>query len=145
MRPQPYYARLSFLAFMLLVATRYFPAQPWHVLLQSTGIGVLVWALVLLCLQKTGKTNWNGPNWGRKLRESPRLKRILILVPALCAALVPALFLLNRRWGFSGGQLGFACGVLLGISLLSLKLHISKGTLCERPLEMVDTQQGGTN
>ncbi|MGC1784014.1 MAG: hypothetical protein WA708_15945 [Acidobacteriaceae bacterium] len=146
MKPQPYYARLSLLAFMLLLVSRYFPAQPWHVVLQSTGIGVLIWAVVLLYLRKTGKSNWNGPNWGRKLRESPRLKRVLMLVPALCAAWIPILFLLNRRWGLSDGQLGFLCGVPLGISLVVLVTIKSKGRRSGcMPEETVPTQQSGTN
>jgi hypothetical protein len=135
MKPQPYYARLSFLAFMLLVAGRYFPAQPLHILLQSTGIGLLIWALVLLYLRRTGKSNWNGPNWGRKLRTSPKFKRVLMVVPALCAAWIPILFLLNHRWGLSDGQIGFACGVLVGISFVALVKMKSKSENCDGPIE----------
>ena len=145
MRSQPYYARLSFLAFALLVTSRYFPAQPWHSLLECVGVGLLVWAIVLMYLRKTGKTNWNGPNWGEKLRQSPRFKRMLGIVPALCAAWIPILFLLNRRWGLSDGEVGFLCGVPLGISLVALVLIKSKRATSCMPEKTVPTQQGGTN
>jgi carbon starvation protein CstA len=144
MRTQPYYARLSFLAFMLLVVSRYFPTPPWHGLLQCTGVGLLIWAIVLMYLRRTGRSNWNGPSWGGKLSASPKFKRVLIVVPALCAAWVPILFLLNRRWGLSDGQLGMTCGVLLGISLVSLKFRKSAASCCSELPEPLQTQQGGT-
>jgi hypothetical protein len=144
MKNQPYYARLSFLAFMLLVVSRYFPAQPWHGLLQCTGIGLLIWAIVLMYLRRTGRSNWNGPNWGGKLRASPKFKRVLVIVPALCASWVPILFLLNRRWHLSDGQLGLACGVPLGISLAVLVMIKSKDRGCCGAVEEIPTQQGGT-
>ena len=143
MRTQPYYARLSFLAFMLLVVSRYFPAQPWHIFLQCLGAGLLIWAIVLLYLRRTGRSNWNGPSWGSKLHAWPASKRVLAVVPGICAALIPAIFLLNHRWGLNDGQLGMACGVLLGISLMSLKFRKSGAGCCGLP-ESLHTQQGGT-
>ena len=144
MKSQPYYVRLSFLAFMLLIASRYFPAEPLHVLVQCTGCALLIWALVLMVLRKTGKSQWDGPNWATKLRSSARFRRVLAVVPALCAACIPILFLLNRRWGLSNGQLGFACGVLLGIAFVALIAMKSKNKSCCGPTEILQTQQDGT-
>lgn len=144
MRSQPYYARLGLLAFMLFVVGRYFPLQPWHIFFQCAGAGLLMWAIVLMYLRKTGRSNWNGPTWGKKLRASPRSRRILAVLPALCAVWVPILFLLNRQWGLTDAQLGMACGVPLGISLSVLVMVKSKARSCCLPAELPQTQQGGT-
>src|ERR1039458_7853239 len=107
MRPQPYYARLSFLAFMLLIVSRYFPAEPWHRLLQCAGVGSLICAIVLMYLRKTGKSYWDGPNGGQRFQAWPPSKRILTVLPAICASMIPILFPLNRKLGLTDGQLGF--------------------------------------
>lgn len=130
MKSRPYYARLSALAFLLLVVSKYFPAQPWHALLQSAGVGLLIWALALMYLRKTGRSTWNGPSWGKTLQASPRARRFLPIVPALCAAWIPLFLLFNNRWQLSDGQLGIACGVPLGISFALLVLIKSKRNCC---------------
>lgn len=130
MRPQPYYARLSFLAFMLLMVGRYFPAEPWHTLLQCAGAGSLIWAIALMYLRKTGRSNWDGPNWGRRFQAWPGSKPILAIITGLCASMIPILFLLNRRLGLGDGQLAFLCGVLLGLSIVALKFRTSGSACC---------------
>ena len=145
MKRYPYYFRLILLACILPgIAHIEFQQQPWHSLILCIAAGLLVWGIVLMYLRKTGKSNWDGPNWGKKFHASPAFKRVLAVVPGICAALIPLLFIANRRWGPSDGQLGMACGVLLGISFVALICRKSKGRSCCGPLEMADTQQGGT-
>lgn len=52
-----------------------------------------------------------------------RKKRVLIIVPAICAVLIAVLPLIIQKGPFathSDAVLGFGCGVLLGISLVCL-------------------------
>ena len=145
MKVYPFYIRLFILAAILpSLALLVFPRQPWHNLLLAADVALLAWGLVLMYLRKTGRTNWDGPAWGKSLQESPRSRRLAAVAPGICAAFIPILFLFNRRWGLNNDQLGFACGVLLGISLLCVvKLLRSKSS--RTGLEAVPTQPGGTN
>jgi hypothetical protein len=145
MKRYSYDVRLILMAGILSsLALIVFPKGPFHVFLDCLVIMLLASGLVLMFLRKTGKFDWNGPNWGKRLQPSPALKRVLVLVPALCAALVPILFLMNRSWGLSDKRLGIACGVLVGISFSVLVKIKSKGESCCGPLEDVATQQSGT-
>jgi len=117
-----------------------FPKGPFHLMLEFLAAGLFVSGVVMMYLRKTGRTNWNGPSWGRKLRASPRSNRILAVVPALCAAWIPILFLLNRKLGLTDNQLGFACGAVLGISIVALKFR-KFGSACCLPEKAPSTQQ----
>lgn len=145
MKRYPYYLRMSLLACILPSVAMEIRRAPWHNLILSIAAGLLLWGIVLMYLRRTGRSDWNGPKWGKKLRTSPRFSRVLAIVPVLCAAWVPLLILLNRRWGLSDGQLGMACGVPLGISLAVLVIIKSKHTSCCDPLEPVAAKQSGTN
>ncbi|HTU50118.1 MAG TPA: hypothetical protein VMF56_05965 [Acidobacteriaceae bacterium] len=137
----PFYFRLILLACVLSSTTlTTFSHQPWRVILLSAATGLLIWGFVLMYLRKTGISYWNGPNWGERFRAWPGLKHVLTVFPAVCASMIPILFLLNRKMGLTGGQLGFACGVLLGISIVSLKFRKS-GSACCLPTETPTTQQ----
>ncbi|MES2219717.1 MAG: hypothetical protein V4587_01980 [Acidobacteriota bacterium] len=137
----PLYFRLILLACILSWATlMVFPAQPWHFLLLAAGAGLFIWGLVLLYLHRTGKSFWNGPNWGERFHAWPGSKRVLAVLPAVCASMIPILVLMNRRMGLSDGQIGFACGVLLGVSFVSLKFRKSANACC-LPQETRSTQQ----
>jgi hypothetical protein len=145
MKRYSYDVRLILMAGILSsLALFVFPKGPFHVFLDCLVIVLFASGLVLMYLRKTGKSNWNGPNWGKRLQTSPALKRVLVVVPALCAAFVPILFLMNRSWGLSDQQLGMACGVLVGISFSVLVKIKSKSQSCCRPLEDIPTQQSGT-
>lgn len=144
MKRYPFYFRLFLLAFILPSVALQFPKQPWHTMIVCLAAVLFVSGMVLMYLRKTGRSNWDGPRWGEKLHASPAFERVLAIVPGICAALIPLLFLMNRRWGLSDGQLGRACGALLGISFVALICRKSKGRSCCAPLEMADTQQGGT-
>ena len=127
----PFHFRLILLACILSSLTLIvFPKGPFHLMLEFLAAGLLLSGTILMYLRKTGRANWNGPSWGRKLRASPRANRILAVVPGSCAALISALFLLNRMLGLTDPQLGFACGALLGISIASLKFRKSGGAWC---------------
>lgn len=145
MKSYPYYVRILLLACILPSVALQFRNQPWHTLILCIAAGLLIWGIVLMYLRKTGRSNWNGPNLGKKLRTSPRVKRLLPVVPALCAAWVPIIFMMNRRWGLTDGQLGVACGVVLGISFAVLVIVKSGGRNCCHDLEHVDAKQSGTN
>lgn len=137
----PFYFRLILLACVLSWATlMLFPQQPWHFMLLSAAAGLWIWGFVLMYLRKTGKSYWNGPNWGQRFQAWPGSKRVLAILPAICASMIPILFLLNRKMGLTDGQLGFACGALLGISIVSLKFRKS-GSACCLPEEVSTTQQ----
>ena len=137
----PFYFRLILMACVLGWATlAIFPQQPWHFLLLTTAASLFVWGMVLLYLRKTGKSYWDGPSWGERFRACPGSKRVLALLPAVCASMIPILYLLNRRFGLTDGQLGFACGALLGISIVALKFRKSGSTCC-LPEEISTTQQ----
>jgi len=137
----PFYFRLILLACILSgAALMVFPQQPWHFIFLSAAAGLFAWGFVLMFLRKRGKSNWNGPNWGQRFRAWPGSKRALTVFPAVCASMVPILFSLNRKLGLTGGHLGFACGVLLGISIVALKFRKS-GSACCLPNESPGTQQ----
>jgi carbon starvation protein CstA len=137
----PFYFRLILVAAILAWATlMVFPHRPWHLILLAATVGTFIWGIVLMYLHKTGKSYWNGPNWGAKLQTRPGWRRFLAILPGLCAAMIPILVLMNRRMGLTGGQLGFACGVLLGISIVSFKYRKS-GSACCLPEETPTTQQ----
>lgn len=121
-----------------------FPKGPVHLMLLGLMLALLGSGLVLLYLQKTERTTWNGPNWGPRLKASPTGRRVLTVIPALCAATIPILLLFNNRWGLSDHQLGGACGVLLGISCATIVVLKSKRSICCEPLPEPQTQQGGT-
>lgn len=120
-----YYARLYLAAaILLLVANEMVPKGSWRLVANLFAIALLVAGLVLMYLIETGRSSWNGPKWGTVPLSSARASRRLIVVPALCAVAIPILILLNRRWGLSDAHIGFACGVLLGISLtVTVKLR----------------------
>jgi hypothetical protein len=137
----PFYFRLIVLACILSWATlMVIPQQPWHFILVIASAGLFVWGFILMYLRKTGKSYWNGPNWGERFLAWPRSKRVLRVLPVVCASMIPILVLMNRRMGLSDGQLGFACGVLLGISIVSFKFRKS-GSACCLPEETPTTQQ----
>jgi hypothetical protein len=145
MKRYSYDVRLILMAGILSsLALIEYPKGPFHVFLDCLVTVLLASGLVLMYLRKTGKSNWNGPNWGKRLQSSSALKRVLVLVPALCAALVPILFLMNGSWALSDKQLGIACGVLVGISFSVLVKMKSKRESCCGPVEDVPTQQSGT-
>jgi hypothetical protein len=145
MKRYPYPVRLILLAGILSsTAIIVFPKGLFHVMLMGLVIALLASGLVLLYLQKTGRMTWNGPNWGAKLHASPIGRRFLIVIPALCAAAIPMLFLFNRRWGLSDAQVSGACGVLLGISFVMVFKLRSKASLCCDSLQDSQTQQSGT-
>ena len=141
MNHYPFYFRLILLACVLSgAALMVFPQQPWHFILLTAGAGLFIWGFVLMYLRKTGKSYWNGPNWGERFREWPGSKRVLAVFPAVCASMIPILFLLNRKLGMTDGQLGFVGGALLGISIVSLKFRKSERACC-LPDEAPTTQQ----
>ncbi len=145
MKRYPYYFRLILLACILPgIAHIKFPQQPWHTLILCLAAFLFVSGMVLMYLRKTGRSNWDGPRWGKKLHASPASRRVLTVVPGICAALIPLLFIANRSWGWSGEHLALACGVLVGISAGSLICRKSQGRGCCEPLELADTQQSGT-
>ena len=121
-----------------------FPAGSVHLMLLGLMIVLLGSGLILLYLQKSGRMTWNGPNWGARLKASPAGRRVLMVLPALCATSVPILLLQNHRWGLSDTELSTACGVLLGISISVLVLLRFKGVSCCDSLPEPHTQQGGT-
>lgn len=137
----PFYFRLILLACILSWATlMVFPGQPWHFILLTAGAGLFIWGFVLMYLRKTGKSYWDGPNWCERFQAWPGSKRVMTVFPAVCASMIPILYLLNRRLGMTDGQLGFACGALLGISIVSLKFRKS-GSACCQPEQTPTTQQ----
>jgi peptidoglycan biosynthesis protein MviN/MurJ (putative lipid II flippase) len=137
----PFYFRLILLACILSWATPLvFPQQPWHFILLSAAAGLCIWGMILMYLRKTEKSHWNGPNWGKRFQAWAGSKRVLAVFPAVCASMIPILFLLNRKLGLTHGQLGFTCGALLGISIVSLKFRKS-GTAGCAPEEAPSTQQ----
>ena len=137
----PFYLRLVLLACILSSATVIaFPQQPWHLILLSAAAGLFVWGMVLMVLRKTGKSYWNGPNWGERFQAWPGSKRVLAVFPAVCASMIPILFLLNRKLGLTDNQLGFACGAVLGISIVALKFR-KFGSACCLPEKAPSTQQ----
>lgn len=78
-------------------------------------------------------------------RTIPRLagtgsNRVLAVFPGTCASLIPILYLLNRKLGLTHGQLGFVCGVLLGILIVALKFR-KLGNACCLPEKAPATQQ----
>lgn len=117
-----------------------FPKGSFHLMLEFLAAGLFVSGVVMMYLRKTGRTNWNGPSWGKKLRASPRSNRILAVFPAVCASMIPILFLLNRKLGLTDNQLGFACGAVLGISIVALKFR-KFGSACCLPEKAPSTQQ----
>lgn len=133
MKSYPYYVRLILLACILPSLALQLRSQPWHAHILTAAVGLLVWDIVLMYLRKTGRSTWNGPSWGKKLRTSPRARRFLPIVPALCATSIAVLLLFNGRWQLSDGQLGMASGVPLGISLAVLVMIKSKGNYCCEP------------
>ncbi len=137
----PFYFRLILLACILSSATLLeVPQQPWHFILLSAAAGLFIWGFVLMYLRKTGKSYWNGPSWGERFRAWPGSKRVLAVFPAVSASMIPILFLWNRKLGMTDGQLGFTCGILLGISIVSLKFRKS-GSVCCQPEQAPTTQQ----
>lgn len=138
MKRYSYPARLLILAGILLsTAITVFPG-PEHKLLFVLAVSLMIAGLVLLYLRRTGKTTWNGPQWGRKLRTSPKYRRVLILLPVLFASLIPILFLLQHRLGMSDGQFAMSSGVLVGMSLSMLAVR-SNGRFCCEPDAIADT------
>jgi hypothetical protein len=117
-----------------------FPEGPFHLMLILLASGLFVSGVVLMYLRRTGRTNWNGPNWGQRFQAWPPSKRVLTVFPAVCASMIPILFLLNRKLGLTGGQVAFACGILLGFSTVALKFRKS-GSACCLPEETPTTQQ----
>jgi len=109
------------------------------ILLAATA-GTFIWGMILMYLNKTGKSYWIGPNWGERFHAWPGSKRVLAVLPTVCAAMIPILVLMDREIGLSDGQIGFACGVLLGVSIVSLKFRKS-GRACCLPGEISTTQQ----
>src|SRR5665213_3575016 len=102
----PFYFRLILVAGILSSATLItFSHQPWRLIFLSLPAGLFVWGMILLYLRKTGKSYWDGPNWGERFQAWPGSNRVLAVLPGICAALIPALFLLNRQLGLSDGQL----------------------------------------
>jgi uncharacterized membrane protein YbhN (UPF0104 family) len=140
----PYDVRVMLLACILPSVALQYRSQPWHAIILSVAAGLLIWGIVLMYLRKTGRSNWNGPSWGETLRTSPRARRLLPVVPALCAAWIPILLLFNRRWQLSDGQLGTACGVLLGIAFALLVMIKSKRNYCCEPHGAASTHPGST-
>ena len=137
----PFYFRLILVAGILSWATlMMIHQQPWHLILLSASIALFVWGLVLMVLRKTGKSYWNGPNWGERFLAWPGSKRVLAVLPAVCASMIPILVLMNRRMGLSDSHIGFLCGALLGISIASFKFRKSGGACC-LPEETPTTQQ----
>ena len=137
----PFYFRLILLACILSSATLItFSQQPWQLILLSTAAGLFLWGTVLMYLRKTGKSYWNGPNWGERFHAWPGSKRVLAVLSTVCTLTIPILVLTNRRIGLSGGQLGFACGILFGISIVTFKFR-KPGSACCLPHEIPTTQQ----
>lgn len=126
-----YYIRLCLAAVVLsMVANEFIARGPLRVAVNVLAVALFIGGLVLVYLLETGRSAWNGPTWATILLSSEKSHRVLIMVPVLCAATIPVLILLNRRWGLSDTQIGFACGVLLGISLtMTFKLR-SRGSDC---------------
>jgi hypothetical protein len=126
-----YYIRLCLAAVVLsLVANDFVAKGPLRLAINVFAVVVLVAGFVLMYLLETGRSNWNGPKWGTVQLSSAKFRHVLIVVPMLCAMAIPVLILLNRRWGLSDAYIGFACGVLLGISLtVTFKLR-SRGSDC---------------
>lgn len=144
MNPYSYPIRLILMAAILSsLAIVVFPRGPMHVMLLGLMIALLGSGLILLYLQKTGRTTWNGPNWGAKLHASPTGRRILMVIPALFAAGIPVLLLFNSRWGISDVNLGLACGVLFGLSFVMI-FKLKSRRLCYESPQDSQTQQGGT-
>ncbi|MHB2007933.1 MAG: hypothetical protein ACYCOX_07780 [Acidobacteriaceae bacterium] len=137
----PFYFRLILLACILSSLTLIvFPKGPFHLMLEFLASGLFVSGVVLMYLRKTGRTNWNGPNWGQRFHTWPGSKRVLTVFPAICASMVPILFSLHRKLGLTDGHLGLACGILLGCSIVALKFRKS-GSACCLPEEASTTQQ----
>jgi hypothetical protein len=137
----PFYFRLILLACILSSATLItFSQQPWRLILLSTAAGLFLWGTVLMYLRKTGKSYWNGPNWGQRFHAWPGSKPVLAVFSTVCTLTIPMLVLMNRRIGLSDGQLGFACGILFGISIVMFKFRKS-GSACCLPTEIPTTQQ----
>jgi hypothetical protein len=131
MNRYPFYFRLILVACILAWATlMVFPHRPWHLVLFAATAGTFIWGMVLMYLHKTGKSYWNGPNWGERFLAWPGSKRVLAVLPAVCASMIPILVLMNRRIGLSDSQLGFACGALLGIAIASFKFRKSGSSCC---------------
>ena len=137
----PFYFRLILLACILAWATlMVFPHRPWHLILLAATVGTFVWGMVLMYLHKTGKSYWNGPNWVERFRAWPGSKRVLRVLSVICTFTIPILVLMNRRIGLSDGQLGFTCGILLGISIATFKFR-KPASACCLPEETPTTQQ----
>ena len=120
-----------------------FPDGRVHAWMLGLVVALLGSGFVLLYLQKSGRTTWNGPNWGARLNASPAGRRFLVVIPALCAAAIPVLLLFNRRWGLSDAQVGMACGVLFGVSFVMI-FKLKSRRICYEPLQESQTQQSGT-
>jgi hypothetical protein len=137
----PFYFRLILMACILSWGTlKVFPRQPWHFILLSVAAGLSIWGFVLMYLHRTGKSSWNGPNWGEGFRAWPGSKRVLRVLSVICTFTIPILVLMNRRIGLTDGQLGFTCGLLFGISIVTFKFRKS-GSACCLPEETPTTQQ----
>lgn len=140
-----YGTRLILMASILsCLALTVFAHERYHWMLDSFAIVLFVSGITVLYLQKTGRIKWNGPNWGARLNSSPAGRRVLMVIPMLCAAAIPILLLLNRRWGLSDAQVSGACGALLGISFVMVAKLRSRTGLCCEPLPESQTQQSGT-
>jgi carbon starvation protein CstA len=137
----PFYFRLILVACILAWATLIeIHHQPWHTILLSATVGTFICGVVLMYRHKTGKSYWNGPNWVEQFHAWPGSKRLLRVLSAVCASMIPILVLMNRRIGLSDSQLGFACGVLLGIAIASFKFR-KPGSACCLPEETPTPQQ----
>ncbi len=144
MKRYSYDVRLMLLACSLPAAALSFPKQPWHFLVLALAAGLFTWGVVLRYLRRTGRSTWNGPVCARNFQQSRASKRVLTVLPAICAALIAVLLLFHRNSGLSDGALGLACGILLGISLVALVMVRSRAKSCCGPLDSPHTQQSGT-
>ena len=82
-------------------------------------------------LHKTGEILLEWTKVGRTLPRVAGIEtRVGRVLSVICTFTIPILVLMNRRIGLSDGQLGFTCGILLGISIATFKFRKPASACC---------------
>lgn len=114
MKRMPRSFRWITLAFGLGLAGKVFAGYTGYILLQWLGAVAMVTGIVLMMLER------RAVGVGADAAVRPVNRKLLAIVPALCAALMVPTFLLLRRAVVGDFVMGITLGLYLGVSILSL-------------------------
>jgi hypothetical protein len=127
----PFPHRLLLAAGVMAAVTRLAEPAGWaHTALFALTLCMFCFGLGLLGLRRLGKFNSNSPAWSRRLIARPSAPGWLRGTSIAMAALVPSVVVAGHVFHWRPQALGFACGMMVGISLVALRASKRATSLC---------------